>query len=303
MILGLFVSLLLAPTSAPTNQVPADETPVACTDCADWNQPQTPFRIFGNTYYVGTQGLSSVVIATRGGLILLDGDLPQSAPLIVENLRALGFHMKDVHWILNSHAHFDHAGGIAALQRMSSATVGASVLGAQALRAGAVPKDDPQWNSGKATGFPRVPLAQGLLDGGKISLGGVSVVAHYTPGHTPGGTTWTWRSCEGRHCVDVVYADSLNPVAQGDFRYSDTSRNPTTAETLRHSIALVRALPCEVMISVHPDASGVLDKAAANERDPSRNAFLDPGACRKYADDAEQLLDARLKDEQANVAH
>jgi metallo-beta-lactamase class B len=303
MILGLFASLLFASTDPVATPVAPDEAPIDCGNCADWNQPQAPFRIFGNTYYVGVHGLSSVLIVTRTGLILLDGDLPQSARQIADNIRTLGFHTQDVRWILNSHAHFDHTGGIAALQRMSGASVGASVLGAQALRSGAVSKDDPQSDGGNATGFPPVPRAQGLFDGAKIALGGVTVIAHYTPGHTPGGTSWTWRSCEGRRCVDVVYADSLNPVSAGDFRYSDTLRNPTTAETLRHSIALVRALPCDVMVSVHPDASGVLDKAAANARDPSKNAFLEPGACRKYADDADKLLDAKLSEERSNPPH
>jgi len=303
MILGLFASLLLASTDAAATPIAADETPINCDNCADWNQTQLPFRIYGDTYYVGMHGLSSVLIVTKEGLILLDGDLPQSAQQIAENIRILGFHIQDVHWILNSHAHFDHTGGIAALQRLTSANVAASVIGSQALRAGAVPKDDPQFDSGKATGFPPIKQVHALLDGGKVTLGGVTVTAHYTPGHTPGGTTWTWRTCQGHHCVDVVYADSLSPVSEGDFRYSDPSRSPTTADILRHSIAIVRALPCNVMISVHPDASDVLDKAAANARDPSKNAFLEPDACRRYADKYDKLLDAKLNEESTNASH
>jgi metallo-beta-lactamase class B len=303
MILRLFAFLLLASAGTAAAMVPPDQVPIDCGHCSEWNQPQAPFHIFGNAYYVGTHGLSSVLIVTRGGLILLDGDLPQSAQQIVDNIVTLGFHLRDLHWILNSHAHIDHAGGIAALARMSGADVAASVPGAQALRAGALPMDDPQSDGGNAAGFPKVPHVHALLDGAKVTLGEVTVTAHYTPGHAPGGTTWTWHSCEGRHCVDVVYADSLNPIAEGDFRYSGTARDPTTADTLRHSIALVRALPCDVMISVHPDASGVLDKAAANARDPSKNAFLEPGACRNYADDSEKLLEARLDEERTRTAH
>ncbi len=297
MIAALLASLLFASTQATATSVAADETPIACGNCATWNQPQAPFRIFGNTYYVGVRGLSSVLIVTDNGLIVLDGDLPQSARLIAAHIKILGFDVRDVRWILNSHAHQDHAGGIAALQRMSGAQVGASKLGALALRSGDVPADDPQAGFRAALRFPPVSHVHAFGDGEAIVLGGVTVMAHATPGHTPGGTSWTWRSCEGVHCADIVYADSLNSVASPGFRYSDASRQPTTAQVLRRSIAVVRALPCDVMISVHPDASGVLDKAAANARDPSKNTFLDPDSCRAYADDAAKKLDARLLEE------
>jgi metallo-beta-lactamase class B len=304
---ALLALLLFASTDDAAANVPAhlptDETPIACGNCNDWNQPQAPFRIVGNTYYVGVHGLSSVLIVTKDGLILLDGDLPQSAPLIAEHIKSLGFDVHDVRWILNSHAHFDHAGGLAALQRMSGANVGASALGADALRLGIVPPDDPQFDSGNATRFPNVQHVQALLDGETIEVGGTTVTAHYTPGHTPGGTTWTWRNCEKLRCVDVVYADSLSPVTSGDFRYGDSARHPTTAEVLHHSADVIYELPCDVLISVHPDASGVLDKAAANVRDPTKNAFLDRSSCRNYADTYRKALDARLKDEAAGSTH
>ena len=303
MILGLLASLLFASTDAMSVPIAPDETPIACDNCADWNQPQAPFRIFGNTYYVGTHGLSSVLIATKNGLILLDGDLPQSVRRIAGNIKALGFDVHDVRLILNSHAHFDHAGGIAALQRISGANVGASAFGAAALSVGVLPADDPQSDPGKAAHFPPVQHVQALLDGETIALGETIVTAHYTPGHTPGGTTWTWRSCEGLRCADIVYADSLSPVSAPGFRYSDTPRNPTTGDILRHSIAVVRGLHCEVLVTVHPEFSNVLDKAATNARDPSKNAFMDPVACHAYADDADKRLDARLKEESANAAH
>jgi len=324
MLAGLFASMLLASTGAATNA--ADETPITCDNCADWNQPQAPFRIFGNTYYVGVHGLSSVLVVTKDGLILFDGDLPQSAHLIAEHIKTLGFDIRNVRWILNSHAHDDHAGGIAALQRMSGAKVGASARGAEALRAGHVTADDPLAGYGAAMRFPPVSNVRAFGDGQTLSLGGVEVTAHATPGHTPGGTSWTWRSCEGGHCANMVYADSLNPISAPGYRFSDASRHPTTAEILRHSIASVRALPCDAMISVHPDASGVLDKAAANAREDvldndtaharedmldkgaaharaRKNAFLDPDSCRVYADDYEKNLDARLQEERGVAAH
>lgn len=297
MIPSLFALLLSTAPVPATTDVPPDEAPIHCDNCDDWNRDQKPFRIFGNTYYVGTQGLASVLISTKDGLILIDGDLPQSAPLILAHIKALGFRTGDVRWILNSHTHFDHAGGIAALQRITGANVAASVLGARVLEQGALPVDDPQYDAGRGRGFPPVRHVQALLDNETIQLGGTTITARYTPGHTPGSTSWTWRTCDDWRCADIVYADSLNAVPVGDFRYGDPARQPTTADILRRSIAIVRGLPCDVIVSVHPGFTNVLDKAAANARDPSKNAFLDPAGCSAYADDARDTLDAQLKKE------
>ena len=117
-----------------------DTTPIECTACAGWNEPQPPFRLHGDSWYVGTRGLSSVLIATPEGLVLIDGGLPQSAPLIAANIESLGFRMDQVRYLLNSHEHFDHAGGLAALQRLSGAPVLATADGARALRRGGRPR-------------------------------------------------------------------------------------------------------------------------------------------------------------------
>lgn len=295
-LLALLLSAGTLPASSAAD-VPQDEAPIHCDNCEEWNRDQKPFHIVGNTYYVGMQGLSSVLVKTDRGLILLDGDLPQSVPLIAAHIKALGFDVHDVRWILSSHAHFDHAGGIAALQRISGANVGASTLAALALQAGLLPPDDPQYDGGKATHFPPVQHVSALFDGETVELGDVTVTAHYTPGHTPGGTTWTWRTCEGKRCYGIVYADSLNAIGSGDYRFSDPSRNPVTSDVVRRSIGLVRVLPCDVVISVHPGAADVLEKAAANAVHPEKNAFLDPASCRAYADDATATLEATLKKE------
>lgn len=290
-----------ATPAAANADTASDMAPIDCDACADWNRDQAPFRILGDTYYVGVHGVSSVLIHTRDGLILLDGDLPQSVPLIVAHIRALGFHVNDVRWILSSHAHFDHAGGIAALQRLSGANVAASTLAAPVLRTGLLPADDPQYDGGKGRGFPPIAHVHATLDGEVIRLGGVAVTAHYTPGHTPGGVTWTWQSCDPWRCRDIVYADSLNAAPVGDFRFDDPSRHPRPADVLRRSIDVVRGLPCDAIVSVHPGFTDVFAKAAANARDPAHNAFVDPNGCRAYADGALAALDAELKKEGAGA--
>lgn len=268
--------------------VPADERPFECDMCDAWNAPQAPFRIHGGSWYVGTKGLSAIVIDTGEGLILLDGALPQSARPIAANIAAAGFDIDDVKWIVNSHAHFDHAGGIAALQRMSGAKVAASPLGAKALRIGDVTPDDPQAGMGPdATRYPKVAQVHELTDGEAIELGDVRLVAHHTPGHTPGGTSWSWRSCEGDDCIDIVYADSLTPVAAPDFRYT---RAPAAVDTFRRSIAKIAALPCDVLVTTHPDAA-LFERAAAGE------PLAVPGACGALAGRANRALDQRVQRE------
>lgn len=271
---------------------------IVCDDCDEWNAPQEPFKVFGNTYYVGVAGLSAILVTSEQGHILLDGGLPQSAPLIEANIRSLGFAPRDVRLIVNSHAHFDHAGGIRALQRATGAVVAASPDGARALERGAPGPDDPQHAYGPADGrFPAVPGVRDAADGETLRAGPLGVTAHHTPGHTPGSTTWTWRSCEGTRCLDFVYADSLNPVSKPGFRFTGDGNRPAIVDAFRRSIARVRSLPCDVLLAVHPGFSGMAGKLKRRAAGAAANPFIDPQGCRAYADDAAQRLDRRVTEE------
>ncbi|NHZ40338.1 subclass B3 metallo-beta-lactamase [Massilia aquatica] len=288
------LALALALVAAGVTAALANDD-VKCAMCEEWNQPQQPFQIVANTYYVGPRGLSAVLITGEQGHILLDGALPQSAPLIIGNIKTLGFRIEDVKLIVNSHAHDDHAGGIARLQRASGATVAASAAGAQALRAGLVGPDDPQYKANGPDRFPRVAQVTEVADGAILRVGPLAIQAHMTPGHTPGSTTWTWQSCEPKRCLDVVYADSLNPISQDGFRFSGSATMPERVRSFRASIDKVAALKCDVLISVHPGFSDLLEKHA--ERSAAGNPFIDPGACRAYAANAGQRLNRRLASE------
>ena len=257
-----------------------------------------PFKVFGNTYYVGTSGLSSILVTSADGLILLDGALPQSAPEIDAHIRALGFKTENIRLIVSSHAHFDHAGGIHALQQFTGATVAASGATAKALEAGNLLPDDPQFALGPAsTAFPAVAAVRRIVDGETLHVGGLAITAHLTPGHTPGGTTWTWQSCEGTRCVNVVYADSLNAVSADGFRFTGDATHASIEAPFRASIAKVEQLPCDVLLSVHPDAAHLADKLKRRTTEPGSNPFVDPGSCRAYAADARETLDHRVADE------
>lgn len=285
-----FATLPLAAQATDTTPTPG------CASCAQWNAPQRPFRIYGNAYYVGTHGLAAVLITSPRGHVLIDGALPESAARIEANVRALGFRMRDVKLILNSHAHFDHAGGIAALQRASGAQVAASGPSAPVLTRGASGANDPQY--GILQSFQPVAGVRVIADGDTVRVGPLALVAHLTPGHTPGGTTWTWRSCEGPRCLEMVYADSQTPVSADGFRFTASSTYPTALADFERGFAVLERLRCDVLVTPHPDASGLWERIARRSGGDA-DALIDPGACRRYAATARERLARRVAEERA----
>ena len=273
------------------------DQPINCSDCAEWNEAAGPFKIFGNTYYVGVRGLSSILVSTSAGLILLDAALPQSATLVEDSIRTLGFKVEDIKLILNSHAHFDHAGGIARIQRDSGAEVLASEAGARAIQAGELQPEDPQFGLDPSA-FPKVERVRTVRDGEVIRLGDTELTAHMTPGHTAGSTTWTWQACEDTQCLAVVYADSLTAVSAPDFRFLGDADHADLSATFRATFAKVEALPCDILLTVHPGFSKILDKRASREAGQT-NPFRDPDACRAYAAQARKNLEERLAKERS----
>ena len=294
----LLLALSLPLSIGQATAVLRPDPPARCGDCDGWNKPREPFRVFGNTYYVGAAGVSAVLITNGRSSILLDGGLPQTAALIDANIRTLGFRTEDIKLIVNSHAHYDHSGGIAALQRFTGAAVAASAAGAKALERGEPTPDDPQFAFGReANAFPPVKGVRVVADGETLRVGDLAITAHMTPGHTPGATTWSWRACQGTRCHDVVYADSLNAVSSDGFRFTGDATHPSLIDTFRASIAKIAALPCDIILSVHPSGTGMDDKVARRQEKPARDPFLTPQGCKAYAHGASKRLDARIADE------
>ncbi len=212
--------LMLGSVAAIATAAGASASARDCPDCAKWIQPHKPFRIYGNTYFVGTEGLSSILIASDSGHVLIDGGLPESAPLIKASIEALGFKLTDVKAIVNSHAHFDQAGGIAELQRQSGAQVFALRAAESVLRTGKLAPDDPQF-ARKSAGVAPVSQVWVVQDDQLLGQGSVRLRVIATPGHAPGGTSWSWESCEGGNCLTFFYADSLTAVAADKYRFKD----------------------------------------------------------------------------------
>ncbi len=267
---------------------------IDCERCEAWNQEQAPFRIFGNTYYVGPHGLSSVLITSPDGHVLIDGALPQSAPLIARHVERLGFKMSDVKIILNSHVHYDHAGGIADLQKASGAKVIASDIAAKVLRTGKVDRNDPQFHVLKP--YPAASNVEALGSREFVEVGKLRLNVIHTPGHTPGGTTWTWTSCEGDRCSNVVYGDSLNAISDDSFKYGGDERYPKAATDMAASIQALAAAPCDILIAAHPEFTGlwsIIDEQGKGDR----ARLVDAAACKRYAATGKERLDKRLQDE------
>lgn len=283
LLLALVLSVLQAPSLVP-------DPPHQCGDCPEWNKPREPFQIYGNSYYVGTDGLSAVLVTSPDGHVLLDAGLSQSAPLIDANIRTLGFRTQDIKLILVSHGHFDHGGGVAALQRFTGATVAASASTAEALRRGENTPDDPQFGFGRQfNGFPPVRDVQAAADQQVLRVGNLAITIHLIPGHAPGSAAYTWQSCMEGRCLNMVYADSITSGSAPGFTYGPR------LETFRRSIEKLAALPCDIIVSPHPFFTQIDEKlkrrAALKGKGP--DPFIDPNGCRAYAADGMKRLEAR----------
>ena len=259
-----------------------------CDGSDDWNKPAPPVRIHANTYLVGSCGISSILIVGDQGDVLIDGGTEQDADLIAANIRALGYRVEDIRFILSSHEHPDHIGGISRLQRLSGATVVASGPAAKVFASGVPNADDPQ--AGTLKPVPTAVVGRVIGDNQEVRLGNLMLTAIATPGHTPGALSWRWVSCDGGVCRTIVYADSLTPVSSANYRFSD---HPGYVAAYRASIAKIAASPCEILLTPHPGASDMPHRLALGK------PLFDPDACRTYAAALAKQLDDRLAKEAA----
>ncbi len=266
-----------------------------CPECAEWNQPHKPFRIFGNTWYVGTKGLSAILITSEFGHVLIDGGLVESAPLIKANIEALGFQVTDIKAILNSHAHYDHAGGIAQLQQWSGAQVYALRPAQAVLRTGKLDSADPRFGE-KAPPIPPVANVWVVQDDQLLGVGNVRLRVTATPAHTPGGASWSWESCADGRCLSLFYADSLSAVSAPRYHFKD---HPEVLKDFESSFKRVETAACDVLLTPHPDASQLFERLDPDSGSRQKD-IKDAAACGRYAASAREALARRLADEGLN---
>jgi metallo-beta-lactamase class B len=236
----------------------------------------TPHKVIGNIYYVGTVTLSSFLITTPQGHILIDSTYERNVQTIAKSVADLGFKFSDVKILLGNHAHGDHQEGDAAVKQMT---------GAQVM---AMAEDVPLLQAMKPGGKEH-PIDKILHDGDKVTLGDTTLVAHLTAGHTPGCTTWTTTAQEGGKTYNVMLGCSLRPPA---------TLTPALIETFNRSFKAVRALPCDVQLGDHGAQYNMQEKFAKLKAGAA-NPFIDPASCTLEADVQEAMFHALIAEQQA----
>lgn len=259
------------------------------------NRPVPPFHLIGNIYYVGASDVTSFLIVTRAGDVLLDGGFVQTAPQIEANIRKLGFKLSDVKILLNSHAHYDHAGGLAELKRVTGARFVAMQGDAALLARGG--RGD--FYFGDRFPFPPVKPDRVIHDGSTVTLGGVTLTAHLTAGHTRGCTTWTMTIRDHGKRLHVVFVGSMSVLS--GYRLVGKESFPGMTADYKRSFKLLRSLPCDVFLGAHGQFFNLTAKREALARSPKQNPFIDPAGYRAYIDGAERDFEDALRRQEATL--
>lgn len=267
---------------------PANGFAQADEQSRSWNQPVKPFRIIENVYYVGASDIASYLIVTPEGNILLDSGFVETVPQIQKNVAQLGFRLEDVKILINSHAHYDHAGGLALLKRLTGAKLMTSEADAALLAAGG--KGDP--NFGDRFAYEPVKADRILRDGKKVELGGVTMVARLTPGHTKGNTTWTMTVNDGFKRYNVVFAGSTS--APG-YKLVDNPNYPGIVADYERTFRILKSLPCDIFLAPHGNFFDLTEKSKLVEEGAKQNPFVDPKGYRRYIEDTEKAFRKQLE--------
>lgn len=246
----------------------------------NWNQPVQPVRIVGNLYYVGANEITSYLITTPQGHFLIDGGFVETAPLIQLNIEQLGFKLSDVKILLNSHAHYDHAGGLAELKKVTRAKFFASEGDADLLRRGG----HGDFRFGDTIPFPPVEPDGIIRDEEPLKLGDQIVTAHLTPGHTRGNTSWTTKIRDGDKSYDVVFVGSQSAL---DYKFVGAESYPGIRADFEKSFAALNRLPCDVFLASHGNFFNLMEKHERVLHGDSR-AFVDPDGYKTYLRESEK---------------
>ncbi len=281
------LSLGAAPPSAERPGVSKDIA-AACEGRDGWSDPAPPAHIHGRSWYVGTCGITVVLVETDAGLVLIDTGPEEAAPHVLANIRALGFDPRQIKWLLMTHEHFDHVGGMAAIQQATGARLAVGPNAAEVMRSGKPDRQDPQ-----AAGLADHPMAPVRVDrilrsGASLTVGGTRFTVHSNPTHSPGSTSWTWQSCENGECLTIAYADSISTISSKGYRFTD---HPDRVEAARTGLRVIEALPCDLLLTPHPGGSHLLQRLSGKE------ALTGPRACVAYAATGSDWLTHRLAEE------
>jgi metallo-beta-lactamase class B len=258
-------------------------------EASDWTNPFPPYRIIGNIYYVGSQGLASYLIVTPQGNILINSNLEKSVPMIRESVEKLGFKFSDTKILLISHAHWDHCSGSAAIKELTGAKY--MVMDADVAEIEAGGKGNFQYGDNPESRYQPTKVDRMLHDGDEVKLGGTVLVAHLTPGHTKGTTTWTMKVADGGKTYDVVIVGS--PNVNAGYKLVNNALYPQIASDYERMFRVLHALPCDVFLGAHGEYYG-MEAKYARMKEGSTNPFIDPDGYKSYIDEREQAYLAEL---------
>lgn len=255
----------------------------------EWNLPVKPFRIMGNIYYVGSAGISSYLIESSAGLMLLNSGTAETASQVLANIQQLGFDPHQVKILIGLHGHYDHIGGMAAIKQATGAKLYMSAADRAVVESGG--RNDFQYGDGFA--WQPVAVDRELRDGDKIRLGGTELAVHATPGHTRGTITCMMEIRQEDKEYHVVFAGS---VSCPNYTLVGNPRYPGIAEDFERTFKTMKSLPCDIFLTEHGWDCALLDKIKLLEQDPNANPFIDPAGYRQYLERAEaQYHDLLLK--------
>ncbi|MEO6807343.1 MAG: subclass B3 metallo-beta-lactamase [Edaphobacter sp.] len=263
-------------------------------DNPEWTTPHKPFRIVANVYYVGSQDLASYLIVTPKGNILINSSLPSSVALIKKNVEALGFHFSDTKILLISHAHWDHAAGSAEIVRLTHAKYMVMDADVPVVESGG--KTDFQYGSDAESQFPPTKVDRVLHDGDQVTLGGTVLVAHKTPGHTKGCTTWTLKVRENNKTYNAVIVGS--PNVNTGYKLVGNAAYPHIAQDYETTFRVLKSLPCDVFLGAHGSYFG-MEAKFARMTPGGPNPFVDPDGYRSYVAEREQAFQRELAKQSA----
>jgi metallo-beta-lactamase class B len=257
---------------------------------AEWTEAFPAHRVVGNVYYVGSRGLASYLITTPRGHILINSSMESNVQMIGESIESLGFHFVDVKILLISHAHWDHCAGSARLKELTSAKYMVMDADVPVVESGG--KEDFQYGNSPDNLYKPAKVDRVLHDGDEVKLGGVVLVAHKTPGHTKGCTTWTMKVRDAGKTYDVVIVGS--PNVNPGYKLVNNARYSQIAQDYEQTFRVLKALPCDVFLGAHGDYYGMAGKFA-RVKEGGVNPFVDPEGYKSYVADREQAFRAEWK--------
>lgn len=263
----------------------------------EWTEPFPAFRIAGNLYYVGSKGLATYLIATPAGHILINSDLEANVPLIRASVEKLGFKFSDIKVLLISHAHWDHDAGSAMIKQATGAKYMVMDADVPVVESGG--KDDFQYGNSPANLYPATKVDRVLHDGDEVKLGDAVLVAHLTPGHTKGCTTWTMKVKDNGHEYNVVIVGS--PNVNPGYKLVGNTRYPQIAADYERMFRVLKSLPCDVFLGAHGDYFGMSAKYARLQSGAPA-PFVDPEGCKTFVADKEREFRAELAKQRAAAA-